>query len=360
MDQEKLGKFLLQLRKNKHLTQKEVAQQIGVTSQAVSKWECGHGIPDIENLAIISKTFNVDIVELYKGAGCFQEDINNHEKKSKEKVEEEIKEEYNDVLKDTINQSSNKLNKGKLKLSILWLILAIIIYSISLTLDIPWLNSILFILATLIVIYLLDYPFKKMSHIKKYIITIIIIIFIIIGYIFLEKVFIVNKFRQPIFSIKEIYKEYNLTLYNSFFYKAYSCDSTKKNISILENYNKEIEKICTQREQHNSTDKLTLKSGAIITLEQKIVLENFQVQLANKGFVDFNYMRQEDLNNFFKYLDDTIYCGTYETNEINKKNLVVKRKNGICQYNNENYYYCSNTNKDGKIEYKKAKNKQCS
>jgi len=242
----------------------------------------------------------------------------------------------------------------KLKLSILWLILAIIIYSISLTLDIPWLNSILFILATLIVIYLLDYPFKKMSHIKKYLITIIIIIFIIIGYIFLEKVFIVNKFRQPIFSIKEIYKEYNLTLYNSFFYKAYSCDFAENEISILNN--EDLVEICAEKDNYNSNKNLILKSGAIISKSQKAVLEKFTDELEKKGYVNYNYMRQKDLNDFWEYLDDNFYCVYYE-NDIN--NIVIKRKNGICQYNNEDYYYCSYLQSNGEIEYKKAKNKQC-
>ena len=41
MNQEKIGKFIAHLRKNKKLTQTELAKRIGVSNKAVSKWECG-------------------------------------------------------------------------------------------------------------------------------------------------------------------------------------------------------------------------------------------------------------------------------------------------------------------------------
>lgn len=61
MDQEKIGKFILNLRKENHLTQKELADKLGVTYQAVSKWENGKNIPDISILKLICEEFNVDI-----------------------------------------------------------------------------------------------------------------------------------------------------------------------------------------------------------------------------------------------------------------------------------------------------------
>ena len=61
MDQEKVGKFILNLRKENHLTQKELAEKLGVTYQAVSKWENGKNIPDIAIIKLICEEFNVDI-----------------------------------------------------------------------------------------------------------------------------------------------------------------------------------------------------------------------------------------------------------------------------------------------------------
>lgn len=75
MDQEKIGKFILSLRKKHNLTQAEFASRFNVTSQAVSKWENGRGIPDIEILKKISEEFKINIDDI----------LNGEEKKEKKK-----------------------------------------------------------------------------------------------------------------------------------------------------------------------------------------------------------------------------------------------------------------------------------
>jgi len=67
MDNDKIGKFISDLRKNNNLTQQAFADKLGVTYQAVSKWENGKSIPDIIILKEISKQFNVSIDELLQG-----------------------------------------------------------------------------------------------------------------------------------------------------------------------------------------------------------------------------------------------------------------------------------------------------
>lgn len=64
MNQEKIGKFIKEIRKKNNLTQKELAEKYGVTYQAVSKWENGKSIPDISLLKEISTDFNISIDEL--------------------------------------------------------------------------------------------------------------------------------------------------------------------------------------------------------------------------------------------------------------------------------------------------------
>lgn len=64
MNQERIGKFILELRKKNNLTQKEFSNKLGVTYQAVSKWETGKNIPDIAILKQICEEFEVDINEL--------------------------------------------------------------------------------------------------------------------------------------------------------------------------------------------------------------------------------------------------------------------------------------------------------
>ena len=67
MNQEKIGKFIYDLRKKYNLTQAELANRLHVTAQAVSKWENGRGVPDIELLKRLSEEFDVSISELIEG-----------------------------------------------------------------------------------------------------------------------------------------------------------------------------------------------------------------------------------------------------------------------------------------------------
>lgn len=67
MDVENIGKFLLQLRKENNLTQKEIATLCNVSAQAVSKWERGISIPDIELLERLSVLYKTSINELISG-----------------------------------------------------------------------------------------------------------------------------------------------------------------------------------------------------------------------------------------------------------------------------------------------------
>ena len=67
MDQEKVGNFIKEIRIKNNLTQKELAEKLGVTFQAVSKWENGKNIPDISLLKEISRLFDVNIDEILDG-----------------------------------------------------------------------------------------------------------------------------------------------------------------------------------------------------------------------------------------------------------------------------------------------------
>ena len=67
MNQEKIGQFIKKIREENKLTQKELADKLGVTFQAVSKWENGKNVPDISILKEMSKMFNVDIDEILDG-----------------------------------------------------------------------------------------------------------------------------------------------------------------------------------------------------------------------------------------------------------------------------------------------------
>ena len=67
MNYDKIGSFIQQKRKDKNLTQKQLAEKIGVTDRAISKWERGQGCPDVSILEVLSKELGCSILELLKG-----------------------------------------------------------------------------------------------------------------------------------------------------------------------------------------------------------------------------------------------------------------------------------------------------
>ncbi len=67
MDLKKTGTLFAELRREKGYTQKDVADKLGVCSKTISKWETGHGFPDVSLIAPLSRLFGVDISKLLEG-----------------------------------------------------------------------------------------------------------------------------------------------------------------------------------------------------------------------------------------------------------------------------------------------------
>ena len=64
MNQEKIGKYISDLRKENDMTQEQLAEKMGVTDKSISRWENGKFYPDIDALVKISKCFNISLDDL--------------------------------------------------------------------------------------------------------------------------------------------------------------------------------------------------------------------------------------------------------------------------------------------------------
>ncbi len=67
MDQKRIGAFIAQCRKEKNLTQMQLAERLEITSQAVSKWENGRGMPDVSLLQPLCDVLGISLNELFSG-----------------------------------------------------------------------------------------------------------------------------------------------------------------------------------------------------------------------------------------------------------------------------------------------------
>lgn len=67
LDLIKTGSFISEMRKDKGLTQKQLADQVGVSDKAVSRWETGKGLPDTSIMPELCNALNININELLSG-----------------------------------------------------------------------------------------------------------------------------------------------------------------------------------------------------------------------------------------------------------------------------------------------------
>ena len=108
MDQVRIGQFIQGLRKEKNITQKELAERIGVSDKAVSKWETGRSMPDTALLEPLCKALSISINELLSAEKLPPED---YAKMAEVKIMELLEE----------NKKTRKLGIGQIIIGIVLL-----------------------------------------------------------------------------------------------------------------------------------------------------------------------------------------------------------------------------------------------
>ena len=114
MNQEKIGKYISEKRKEKKLTQEELAERLGVSDRAVSNWENGKNMPDLALFKPLCKELGITINDLMSG-----ENVNDN------KYIESLEENIVDMVSDLGKKKKRKIRR---LIIIFVLILAIIIF----------------------------------------------------------------------------------------------------------------------------------------------------------------------------------------------------------------------------------------
>ncbi len=76
MNQIKIGRFIAECRKQNNLTQMQLAERLGITDRAVSKWECGRTMPDSSLMLELCDILNISVNELLSGERIILENNN--------------------------------------------------------------------------------------------------------------------------------------------------------------------------------------------------------------------------------------------------------------------------------------------
>lgn len=115
MKQERIGKYIAKLRKEKKITQEELAEKLGVSSKSISRWETGRNMPDLSLITPLCKELGTTINELLSG-----------EKLNEEEYQEKLEE---NIIK-TIDFTDRKLEKTRK--NFLCILIIIVLFIITL------------------------------------------------------------------------------------------------------------------------------------------------------------------------------------------------------------------------------------
>ena len=118
MDQVKVGEFISTERKAKKLTQKELAEQLGVSDKTISRWETGNGLPDMAYLTPLCDLLKVSVNELLSGEKL---PPNEYSMKAEENIMALLQE----------NQKNKKSDRIQFAIGIVLLIVAMFMLKIS-------------------------------------------------------------------------------------------------------------------------------------------------------------------------------------------------------------------------------------
>ena len=167
---------LKKLRKENNLSQEQLADELGVSRQAISKWESGAAYPEMDKIIALCDKFNLNIDDL------LHKDIK--EVKGEEESKKKLNSFINDFLKfitNTVNMFSNMDLKSKIKCLFEQCIIAFVLFTISLIV-----YNVLSSLFTSILIILPNIIYIFLSGVLKSIlvITLVVVSIIIITHIF--------------------------------------------------------------------------------------------------------------------------------------------------------------------------------
>ena len=291
MDLDKIGKFIALNRKNKGLTQEQLAEKLGVTNKTVSRWETGKYMPDLSLLKPLSEELGITLNELLSG----------------EKIEEQkIVENTEKNIINTIDYSNKKVENEHKKISIILMILGAIISISALTIfdkESSW-CSIYSIIGIIIFVIGLVRNFKKFKKIPKIAIGVILFVGIFGIFYIADYLGVKTNNRPPIYNykIETTFRETKEIAYYSLFYNVYRINADTTN---------EYYVIDEKKEYNFDTMPITPfnrnKSGIdnILKYQNKYVGDNSNTGnlISNLPLSEYGYVFEIDSNNLGLTID---------------------------------------------------------
>ncbi len=231
MNQEKIGKFIAECRKNKKLTQEQLAQKLGLTYKAVSKWECGKSLPDLSLFKPLCEELDITFNELLSG-----------EKLPKNAYQEKFEE---NVI-NTINYTNKKIESRNNFIGIIFIAFGILISITAISIfpsESSW-GSIYSVFGAIISLIGISRFTKKFSYSKRLICNFSYFLLFILLLMTIDYIGVINIHQAPRFSLVKVTGE-KVIYYDTPFYDVVRCNRNEKNetFKVIKNQNYDRDKI---------------------------------------------------------------------------------------------------------------------
>ncbi len=215
MDQEKIGKFIANCRREKNFTQQELAEKLGVSDRSVSNWENGKNMPDLSLFKPLCEILEITINELLSG-----------EKISKDNE----KEKFEENIVNTINYTNKKIHKKNKLISEILLFFGVCLIFSAIYIfpsESSWgsIYSVIGMLISLVGFIIIN---KEKTFKKRLLLNLGYIVLIITMLLFLDYSNVKLNEQAPRFRFKTITTG-NVIYYDTLFYDVYRCNFDKDN-----------------------------------------------------------------------------------------------------------------------------------
>ncbi|MDY4996346.1 MAG: DUF4825 domain-containing protein, partial [Bacilli bacterium] len=215
MNQDKIGKFILECRKAKKLTQSELAEKLGVTDKSISNWENGRNMPDLSLFKPLCKILDITINDLISG-----------EKVTKDKYQAKLEEN----IISTIDYTNKKMSEKNNFIGIILIVFGIMIAITAMTIfpsESSW-GSIYSVLGGIVSLIGISRFSKKLNYRKRLIINFGYFVLYVAMLFLIDYISVVNIKQAPRFSYSKETGD-NMIIYKAPLYNVYRINRDTKN-----------------------------------------------------------------------------------------------------------------------------------
>lgn len=223
MNQEKIGKFIASCRKQKNITQQELAEKLGVSDRTIGNWENGRNMPDLSLFKPLCKELDISLNDFLSGEVVT-------EKEYQERLEENII--------NTIDYTSKKIKDRNNFIGLILIIFGVIIAITAVAIfpsESSW-GSIYSVFGAIISLIGVSRFTKRLTYPKRLICNFSYFLVFVLVLMAIDYIGVINIHQAPRFSLVKVTGE-NVIYYDTLFYDVVRCnvDQDSETFTVIKN-----------------------------------------------------------------------------------------------------------------------------